>query len=117
MSLFPYHFLALIFSDIVLTILPTARHMHPQLSTTYVFPQVVGFCGAYIYSLFSLPSSIPVYLPIHFLGCDDIHDAWCIEKSPAIHLKRAHVRGFGTSLRRRWQCMRGTAHLGCGERA
>ncbi|KAJ7930699.1 hypothetical protein B0H13DRAFT_1960951, partial [Mycena leptocephala] len=35
MSLFPYHFLALIFSDIVLTMLPTARHhndmvMHPR---------------------------------------------------------------------------------------
>jgi hypothetical protein len=69
----------------------TLFETHPRLSSTSASLQVVGFCGVYIYSLFSLPSStaFPAHLPIHFRDCDDTRDAWCIEMVDAWLLRGA----------------------------
>ncbi|KAJ7901350.1 hypothetical protein B0H13DRAFT_2515947 [Mycena leptocephala] len=110
----------------------TLFETHPRLSTTSASDQVVGFCGAYIYSPFSLPSSTAflAHPPIDFRDCDDIRDAWCtasrwqmrsFSEGPAIYLKCVHVRGLGQGGAHKYPAAgggepRGRQRLGCVQR-
>jgi hypothetical protein len=126
-----YCFLTLIFSYIVLTILPTVRHhndmlMHPR-------PTCPSKSSASAVRIFSSPShpllhSRSIYRSISATTTISVmhgalrRDGRCAasQRGPAIHLKPAHVRGFGTrwcagQVRRRRDGgeARWTEHLGC----